>query len=333
MEKYGGLHLVFEISSLKAIVRMKILYVMMLLPVISVVYAQETDIRWLNKNALSLTNYQKELKKDLTGVTVLMLGEASHGTKEFYLEKNKIIQYLISHDGYTQIGFEYLDTDFAKINNFIHGESEDLALAMKNLRAYRTWEFFELFQWLKAYNLKKPKNKVSVFGFHKEGFYDPFTRDQLMTEEVIKVKDATKAKVILWAHNIHTAKNKTMPEISVMGDYLKEAYGKQFFNIAFDTHEGSVQTMNWDEEKGYTFAIKVLPEVGKDSFTSLFNQISSKNFYVCFKEGNPFVSQTKKITNIMVNWKAPFALPTNIGKDFDALIFIKRTSASSVIVD
>ncbi|RZJ80387.1 MAG: hypothetical protein EOO47_07745 [Flavobacterium sp.] len=312
---------------------MKRLYFLILLLTSAAVFAQETDVKWLNKNAINLDNYYEKLRKDLAGVTVLMLGEASHGTKEFYLEKNKIIQYLVNNDGYTQIGFEYLDTDFEKINDFIHGKAQHLPSAMKNLRAYRTKEFVELFQWLKAYNLKTHKNKVSVFGFHKEGFYDPFTRDQLMTDEVVKVKSATKAKVILWAHNIHTAKNKTMPEISVMGDYLRTAYGNQFFNIAFDTHEGRVTTMNWDENAGYTFATNELVPVEKESFTWLFNQVKYPNFYVRFVAGNPFSSQVKKITNVMVNWKAPFALPTTIGKDFDALIFIKKTSASQILTD
>lgn len=312
---------------------MKKLYFVILLLMSSASYAQETDLTWLNQNVVNLTNYQSKLKQDLTGIEVLMLGEASHGTREFYLEKNKMIQYLVVHEGYTQIGFEHLDTEFSKINDFIQGKAVDLNAAMKNLRAYRTQEFLELFQWLKAYNDKNPNHKVTVFGFHQEGFYDPFTRDQLMTDEVVKVVNATKAKVVLWGHNIHTAKNKTMPEISAMGDYLKEVYGKRFFNIAFDTYEGNVRTMNWSEDNGYTFAINQLVPVEKDSFTWLFGQARYPDFYVRFTEDSPFALQTKKLTNIMVGWKAPFALPTTIGKDFDALIFIKKTSASQLITD
>lgn len=312
---------------------MKKLYFVILLLMSLASYAQETDLAWLNQNAISLTSYQSKLKQDLKGIEVLMLGEASHGTKEFYLEKNKIIQYLVTHEGYTQIGFEHLDTEFAKINDFIQGKNVDLSTAMKNLRAYGTQEFVELFQWLKAYNDRNPTHKVTVFGFHREGFYDPFTRDQLMTDEVVKVQNATKAKIVLWAHNIHTAKNKTMPEISAMGDYLKGVYGKRFFNIAFDTYEGSVRTMNWSEDNGYNFAVNQLVPVEKDSFTWLFGQAKYPDFYVRFTEDSPFALQTKKITNIMVGWKAPFALPTAVGKDFDALIFIKKTSESQLIKD
>lgn len=295
-------------------------------------YAQETDLTWLNQNAVNLTNYQSKLKQDLTGIEILMLGEASHGTKEFYLEKNKLIKYLVSNDGYTQIGFEHLDTEFKKINDYIQSNKNgDLDLAMKGLMAYRTQEFVELFEWLKHYNMMNPSKKVGVFGFHKEEFYDPFTRDQLMTDEVVKVVNATKTKVVLWAHNIHTAKNKTMPEISAMGDYLKGVYGNKFFNIAFDTYEGSVRTMNWSDDNGYTFAINQLPPVEKESYTWIFGQAKYPDFYVRFTEDCPFASQTKKLTNIMVNWKAPFALPTTIAKDFDALIFIRKTSASEEI--
>lgn len=312
---------------------MKKLYFLAFWLITAATYAQESDLKWLNENIVDLTNYHPKLKQDLMGVEVLMLGEASHGTKEFYLEKNKIIKYLIANDGYTQIGFEHLDTEFAKINDFIQGKNENLSVAMKDLRAYRTQEFVELFRWLKAYNVKHPDHKVTVYGFHKEDFYDPFTRDQLMTEEVAKVKNATNAKMILWGHNIHTAKNKTMPEISAMGDYLKETYGKKFFNIAFDTYEGNVRTMNWSDDKGYTFAVNQLPMVEKESFTWWFGQAKYPDFYVRFTDDSPFALQTKKITNIMVGWKAPFALPTTVGKDFDALIFIRKTSQSELVMD
>jgi len=312
---------------------MKKLYFIIFLLVSSLSYGQDADIAWLNKNAVDLAHYTSKLKEDLTGVEVLMLGEASHGTKEFYLEKNKIIQYLVTHEGYMQIGFEHLDTEFVKINDFIQGKAVDLPTAMKNLRAYRMQEFLELFQWLKAYNDKNPNHKVKVFGFHQEDFYDPFTRDQLMADEVVKVQKATKSKIVLWAHNIHTAKNKTMPEISAMGDYLKELYGKSFFNIAFDTYEGRVRTMDWSDEKGYVFNINQLPSVEKNSFTWLFAQAKYPDFYVRFTEDSPFALHTKKITNIMVGWKAPFALPTIVGKDFDALVFIRKTSASQLVRD
>lgn len=312
---------------------MKRLYFVILLLMSSVSYAQENELNWLNQNAVDLTQYIPKLKQDLAGVEVLMLGEASHGTKEFYLEKNKIIRDLVGSEGYTQIGFEHLDTEFSKINDFIQGKRIDLTTAMKELRAYRTQEFVQLFQWLKKFNDKNPSHKVGVFGFHHEDFYDPFTRDKLMTDEVVKVKNATKAKVILWGHNIHTAKNKTMPEISAMGDYLKATYGKQFFNIAFDTYEGHVRTMNWSDDKGYAFVINQLPPVKKESFTWWFGQAKYPGFYVRFTEDSPFVAQTRKITNVMVNWKAPFALPTTVGKDFDALIFIRKTSESQLVRD
>ena len=312
---------------------MKKLYFLAFWLITATTYAQETDLKWLNENVVDLNDYHAKLKQDLTGVEVLMLGEASHGAKEFFLEKNEIIKYLIVNDGYTKIGFEHLDTEFAKINDFIQGKAIDLSTAMKNLRAYRTQEFVELFQWLKAYNDKNPSNKVMVFGFHKEDFYDPFTRDELMADEVVKIQSPAKAKVILWGHNIHTAKNKTMPEISAMGDYLKETYGSKFFNIAFDTYEGDVHTMNWSDDKGYTFSVNQLHAVEKESFTWLFGQAKYPNFYVRFTDDSPFALQTKKLTNIMVGWKSPFALPTTIGKDFDALIFIKKTSASQLVAD
>lgn len=312
---------------------MKRLYMTAILLAFSATCFSQTDgLTWLNSNAVSLTNYQPSLLKDVANAKVVMLGEASHGTREFYLEKNEVIKNLVKKANYRIIGFEFTDVEMAKINDFVKGKRNDILQAMQGLRAYRTAEFMDLFNWLREYNLVNKESQVEVFGFHKEEFIDPFTRDKLMTAQVVAKQKPSNAKVILWAHNIHTAKNKTMPEISAMGDYLKEEYGQTFYNIAFDTFEGTVTTMNWDDKKeDYTFKITALATPAVTGYTHLFSQVKYDNFYIALKEGNPFVNDAKAITNVMVNWRAPFALPTILGLDFNALIFIKKTTASRVL--
>lgn len=91
--------------------------------------------------------------------------------------------------------------------------------------------------------------------------------------------------------------------------------------------------MNWTDDGGYTFAVKALVPIGKDSFTWMFNQAKPQNFYIHFAEGNPFSSQIKNITNVMVIGKPHLPCQPLSEKDFDALIFIKKTSASQVLAD
>ncbi len=103
---------------------------------------------------------------------IVLLGEASHGTHEYYLWRARITRRLIEEKGFTIIGVEGDWPDCYQINRYIrqHENSAKTALdVLTNFQRWPTWmwanwEIAALMEWLKNYNHGK--------GYHQQaGFY------------------------------------------------------------------------------------------------------------------------------------------------------------------
>ncbi len=88
---------------------------------------------------------------------LVLLGEASHGTAEFYEMRARITQELIEKKGFNVIAVEADWPDAAHINHFIHGTSPDPLLVSAPFSRFPTWMWanhsvLEFMHWLKAHN-------------------------------------------------------------------------------------------------------------------------------------------------------------------------------------
>lgn len=102
---------------------------------------------------------------------LVLLGEASHGTAEFYDMRARITQELIQKKGFNVIAVEADWPDAAHINHFIHGTSPDPLLVSAPFSRFPTWMWanhsvLEFAHWLKAYNeqIAEPDNKAGFYG-------------------------------------------------------------------------------------------------------------------------------------------------------------------------
>lgn len=104
--------------------------------------------------------------------SIVMLGEASHGTHEYYTWRSYITRKLIEEKGFNFIAVEGDWPDCYRLNRFIKGYDTDNKSAFKVLHAFRrwptwmwaNWEIVALADWLKKHNEGLPANK-------KAGFY------------------------------------------------------------------------------------------------------------------------------------------------------------------
>ena len=108
-----------------------------------------------------------ELSADLTGATVLAVGEATHGTaafREVWLEVTK----KVVGQGFTTIAWEESAGNMARVDAWVQGgegEVED-ALAAFGYRLNRTQETANLLTWLREYNAAQPEAmRVHLFGY------------------------------------------------------------------------------------------------------------------------------------------------------------------------
>jgi erythromycin esterase len=94
---------------------------------------------------------------------ILSMGEATHGTREFAQLKQRVIEYCVSHLGFTVIG---LETHYGKtlaINDYVLNGKGSAAKAVAGTLV-NTEEAVALVEWVRDWNIAHDR-KVSFFGF------------------------------------------------------------------------------------------------------------------------------------------------------------------------
>jgi erythromycin esterase len=104
---------------------------------------------------------------------IVMLGEASHGTHEYYTWRAYLTRRLVVEKGFQFIAVEGDWPDCYRINRFIKGYDQQNQQAIDVLRTFQrwptwmwaNWETVALVSWLKEHNKQLPANKrVGFYG-------------------------------------------------------------------------------------------------------------------------------------------------------------------------
>jgi erythromycin esterase-like protein len=108
----------------------------------------------------------------------VLLGEATHGTREFYRMRAQITQRLIDEAGFDAVVVEGDWPDVYRINRYVQGLGEDtLDQAFEDFRRFPTWmwrnrEVRDFVQWLRARNAGLPSvQRVGFYGMDLYSLY------------------------------------------------------------------------------------------------------------------------------------------------------------------
>jgi erythromycin esterase-like protein len=106
-----------------------------------------------------------------------LLGEASHGTHEFYRERAEITKRLIAEKNFTAVAVEADWPDAYRINRYVRGVSDDVDAeeALADFRRFPTWMWrntvvVEFIEWLRSHNDRLPPSAENV-GFYGLDLY------------------------------------------------------------------------------------------------------------------------------------------------------------------
>ena len=118
-----------------------------------------------------LSDYD-ELIERATAARFVLIGEASHGTHEFYRERAEITKRLIAEAGFTAVAVEADWPDAYRVNRFVRGVGDDTSAeaALSDFRRFPVWmwrntEVAEFVTLLREYN------DALAVGAAKVGFY------------------------------------------------------------------------------------------------------------------------------------------------------------------
>lgn len=111
----------------------------------------------------------------------VLLGEASHGTHEFYAWRREISKYLIEKQGFSFVAVEGDWPDCYRVNRYVKGYPDSGHSAYEVLHAFNRWptwmwanqEMVEFIEWLKVYNKDLPnEKKVGFYGLDVYSLWD-----------------------------------------------------------------------------------------------------------------------------------------------------------------
>ncbi len=100
----------------------------------------------------------------------VLLGEATHGTHDFYALRAALTRRLIAEHGFTAVAVEADWPDALRVNAYVHGEGEDATAeeALGDFERFPRWmwrnrEVVELVEWLLAHNATRPPEQQAGF--------------------------------------------------------------------------------------------------------------------------------------------------------------------------
>src|SRR5438309_1253769 len=147
--------------------------------------AEQTRIRDAIKQAsMPLEGNARDydpLLKLIGNARFCLLGEATHGTHEFYNERAEITKRLIKEKGFTAIAVEADWPDAFRVNRYVRGLSDDRNAdeALSGFKRFPTWMWRntvvqEFVDWLRDYNSLLPPGATKV-GFYGLDLYSLYT--------------------------------------------------------------------------------------------------------------------------------------------------------------
>ena len=131
---------------------------------------------WLAANAIQLDTVEAgrgfadmQALKGVIGKTRLVsLGEATHGTREFFQLKHRMLEFLVNEMGFNIFAIEATMPESFDINEYVMTGKGDPAKALAGIYFW-TWdteEVLEMIQWMRRYNADpNHTRKVKFYGF------------------------------------------------------------------------------------------------------------------------------------------------------------------------
>ena len=230
---------------------------------------QMDTIEWLTESSFDLQTTNPDLKitgvpfeRILKNIELVLVGEATHGTKEFAEIKHRLFRYLVE-----ELGFRYffIEADFAAgltVDQYICGEGGDPVEVLKGLRFFHivNKEGLALIKWMKVYNQTKiPANKIRFFGIDCQSSEGAFTRltryfqrvDSVSYKQMyeIKLKNRRSPGRARWMDRRYDLLTLSVDTISILKNKLidneavyKNASSDMEYKIALRLTEALVQS-------------------------------------------------------------------------------------------
>ena len=137
----------------------------------------------LREHATALTGADRDfdpLMALIDGARFVLIGEATHGTHEFYRARAQITKRLIREKGFDAVAVEADWPDAYRVNRYVYGlpDDADAVESLDGFRRFPTWmwrnaDVLDFVGWLREHNDERPENarKVGFYGLDLYSLY------------------------------------------------------------------------------------------------------------------------------------------------------------------
>lgn len=132
--------------------------------------------RWITAHAIPLKTVEaghgfddmQPLRNLVGSARIVSLGEATHGTREFFQFKHRMLEFLVAQMGFNLFAIEASEPDAIAVDDYVTTGKGDPAVALRNL-GFWTWnteEVLDMIKWMRKWN-EDPSHakKIRFYGF------------------------------------------------------------------------------------------------------------------------------------------------------------------------
>lgn len=134
----------------------------------------------------------KQLAPYFKDITIVGMGESTHGTHEFSVMRHRMFRYLVENHGFNTF---FLEADYAnclRVNNYIHGKNDSVKVVVSEigLWPWQTTEMADLINWMRTYN-EKNNNKLNFIGVDMQQYVETIKQlDYILTQNNLPITDS-----------------------------------------------------------------------------------------------------------------------------------------------
>jgi erythromycin esterase len=119
-------------------------------------------VSWLQANAHPFSTPEagsgfddlQFLREMIGEARVVSLGEATHGTREFFQMKHRVLEFLVKEMDFNLFAIEATWPESNRVNEYVHGGEGDPAVLLSGLYfwTWNTQEVLDMIHWMRAHN-------------------------------------------------------------------------------------------------------------------------------------------------------------------------------------
>jgi erythromycin esterase-like protein len=261
---------------------------------------------------------------------VVALGEATHGTREFFRLKHRVFRFLVRDAGFSVFALEISAEAGRRVDDYIrHGTGS--ARAAVNAFEFWTWkteEVLALIEWMRTWNLAHPSRPLTFAGINATGA----RRDQQMARNVERVlhESGQDGRIVVWAHNAHVSSGDGW-----MGSYLRQSLGRALYIVGFEFSEGAFRSRNLFGVRDHTVG-----PASDDYYAADLARLGPPIVWLDFRRADGFptvgtwlrsprrsrdIDEFFYVTRYSERWHSRLEPWRSL---YDAVIFVRRTTAA-----